>query len=72
MKKKKVNGLGLNKKSISNLKQGQVSGGTGQSVNQTCTGWATCGNCTVDCGTGGPWESVQFCWFTWQQTCGIK
>ncbi|EDP98198.1 hypothetical protein KAOT1_13312 [Kordia algicida OT-1] len=61
MKKKGFKNLSLNKKSVSNLSNmsERLKGGTG-SV-ETCTGWASCGNCTVDCGTN-PYESVQLCW----------
>lgn len=60
MKKKGLKGLTLNKKSISNFTQEEVSGGTGRSVNQSCTGMASCANCTVDCSTH-PYESIWLC-----------
>ncbi|WP_430410270.1 hypothetical protein [Kordia sp.] len=69
MKKKEIKGLSLNKKSISNFNKELISGGTGQSVNATCTGWESCANCTAaDCQTG-PWESIQFCWDTRGISC---
>ncbi|EDP95205.1 hypothetical protein U8527_13385 [Kordia algicida OT-1] len=42
MKKKNVKSLDLNKKLVSNFKVTTIVGGTGQSVNQTCTGMQTC------------------------------
>lgn len=61
MKKQNLKNLSLNKKSISNFAQDEVSGGTGISVNfNSCTGMATCANCTEDCHTS-PYETVYFC-----------
>ena len=51
MKKNKKIGLVLNKKVISKLEGNFITGGTGQSVNASCTGMASCGNCTVHCYT---------------------
>ncbi|WP_046755514.1 hypothetical protein [Kordia jejudonensis] len=65
MKKKNFRSLSLNKKSISVLSTDAAKGGSsrppvGQSVDQTCTGMASCGNCTVDCSTN-PYESIFLC-----------
>ncbi|WP_430412769.1 hypothetical protein [Kordia sp.] len=65
MKKKNLKSLSLNKKSISVLGADAAKGGssrpaTGQSIDQTCTGMASCGNCTVDCSTN-PYESIFLC-----------
>ena len=54
MKKKKLNGLSLNKKVIANLNTNNITGGfTG-----TCVGEASCGNCTqiAPCGGNGTWQ----------------
>ncbi|WP_299885425.1 hypothetical protein [uncultured Lacinutrix sp.] len=49
MKKKNLKSLKLNKKSISNFKSEEISGGTGKSVNQTCTGMAGCTFDSLEC-----------------------
>jgi hypothetical protein len=51
MKKKNLKNLSLHKNTVSTFATQQVVGGTGQSVDMTCTGMQTCGNCTV--GTSG-------------------
>jgi hypothetical protein len=57
MKKKKLKGLRLNKKSISKLHQEQVGGGFTEGCTDGCTPFqsewnCTDGNCTGDCGNG--------------------
>lgn len=47
MKKRNFNNLSLNKNTISSFNSQKIVGGTGQSVDMTCTGMQTCGNCTV-------------------------
>jgi len=53
MKKKDLKSLKLNKTSISNFNPERVSGGTGKSVNQTCTGMRTCTFDSLECLTEG-------------------
>jgi hypothetical protein len=53
MKKKGVKSLNLNKKLVSNLKVTNIIGGTGQSVNQSCTGMETCTFDSAACLTAG-------------------
>ena len=49
MKKSKKIGLALNKKVVSSLKSEKLVGGTGLSVNFTCTGMGGCTNDSHAC-----------------------
>ncbi|MGH1385765.1 class I lanthipeptide [Kordia sp.] len=64
MKKKKIKGLSLNKKSISSLNKDQLQGGASAFCTNGCsdgcspfqTAWnCTRGNCTNDCTDGYSW-----------------
>lgn len=61
MKKKTLKSLTLNKKLVSNFKTTTVIGGTGQSVDQTCTGMATCTFDSAECTTAGNYTCYRNC-----------
>ena len=67
MKKKKLKGLNLNKKSISNLDGNQVNGGGfTQGCTDGCTPLQTAwncsrGNCTGDCDNGATYICSNIC-----------
>ena len=61
MKKRNAKSLNLNKKLVSNLKVNYIIGGTGQSVNQTCTGMDTCTFDSDACMTQGHFSCGRGC-----------